>query len=114
MGAYFAASDAAFVGGSLIAYGGQNLIEGCAAGVPVLVGPHTYNFAQAAEQAIAEGAAWRVDDVRTLIERVTVLLGDETLRRAMGDAGRRFCARHRGAASRVAAVARELLTSSAR
>jgi 3-deoxy-D-manno-octulosonic-acid transferase len=113
MGAYFSASDVAFVGGSLLAYGGQNLIEGCAAGVPVLVGPYTYNFAQAADQAIAEGAAWRVDDAGALIERVAVLLEDAPLRRAMGDAGRRFCARHRGATARLAKLVDELLTSPA-
>src|SRR5262249_47543988 len=59
MAAYYRACDVAFVGGSLLAYGGQNLIEACAAGVPVLVGPYTYNFAQAAESAIAAGAALR-------------------------------------------------------
>jgi len=48
MAAYYRACDVAFIGGSLLAYGGQNLIEACAAGVPVLIGPHTYNFAQAA------------------------------------------------------------------
>src|SRR6202795_4051790 len=53
MAAYYRACDTAFVGGSLLAYGGQNLIEACAAGVPVLVGPYTYNFAQAAESAVA-------------------------------------------------------------
>src|SRR5258707_1980233 len=57
MAAYYRACDVAFVGGSLLAYGGQNLIEACAAGVPVLIGPHTYNFAQAAESAVAAGAA---------------------------------------------------------
>src|SRR5207249_10675901 len=57
MAAYYRACDVAFVGGSLLTYGGQNLIEACAAGVPVLIGPYTYNFAQAAESAVAAGAA---------------------------------------------------------
>lgn len=109
MGAYFSASDVAFVGGSLLAYGGQNLIEACAAGVPVLVGPHTYNFAQAADQAVDEGAAWRVPNAAGVVDRARTLLADEALRRAMGEAGRRFCARHRGATERVMKVVEELL-----
>src|SRR2546426_7232140 len=59
MAAYYRACDVAFVGGSLLTYGGQNLIEACAAGVPVLIGPYTYNFAQAAEGAVPPGAAGR-------------------------------------------------------
>ncbi|MEO8418041.1 MAG: lipid IV(A) 3-deoxy-D-manno-octulosonic acid transferase, partial [Methylophilaceae bacterium] len=59
---YYAACDVAFIGGSLLPFGGQNLIEACTMGKPALVGPHTYNFAAAAEQAIAARAAWRVND----------------------------------------------------
>jgi len=57
MFAYYAAADLAFVGGSLLPYGGQNLIEACAVGTPVLVGPHTHNFAEATRLAVAAGAA---------------------------------------------------------
>jgi len=60
---YYAACDLAFIGGSLLPLGGQNLIEACAMGKPVLIGPHTFNFEQATEQAIAHGAALRVADV---------------------------------------------------
>ncbi|MFX5530493.1 3-deoxy-D-manno-octulosonic acid transferase, partial [Acinetobacter baumannii] len=49
MAMYFAASDLAFIGGSLLPLGGQNLIEACAVGTPVLIGPHTFNFAQATD-----------------------------------------------------------------
>jgi 3-deoxy-D-manno-octulosonic-acid transferase len=56
MFAYYAACDLAFIGGSLLPTGGQNLIEACACGKPVLLGPHTYNFAQASEQAITQDA----------------------------------------------------------
>ena len=58
--AYYAAADVAFVGGSLLPLGGQNLIEPCAVGTPVLIGPHTFNFLDATAQAIAAGAAKRV------------------------------------------------------
>ncbi|HEX6827918.1 MAG TPA: lipid IV(A) 3-deoxy-D-manno-octulosonic acid transferase, partial [Burkholderiales bacterium] len=56
MFAYYAACDLAFVGGSLLPLGGQNLIEACAVGKPALVGPHTFNFEEAARLAIEAGA----------------------------------------------------------
>jgi len=67
MFAYYAAADLAFVGGSLLPYGGQNLIEACAAGTPVVVGPHTYNFAEATRLAVAAGAAAQVQDGGELV-----------------------------------------------
>ncbi|NJA89627.1 3-deoxy-D-manno-octulosonic acid transferase [Rhodocyclus tenuis] len=60
MAAYYAAADLAVMGGSLLPFGGQNLIEAAACGCPTLVGPHTFNFAQAAADAIDAGAARRV------------------------------------------------------
>ena len=112
MAAYYRACDVAFVGGSLLAYGGQNLIEACAAGVPVLVGPYTYNFAQAAESAIAAGAAMRADRAEEVVRQVRSLLGDAGLRERMGRAGIAFCAAHRGATERTLAVCERLLSSS--
>src|SRR5207237_9401638 len=81
--AYYAAADVAFVGGSLLPLGGQNLIEPIALGVPTLVGPHTFNFADAAEQAIEAGAALRVPDANDLIVTVARLLGDRDARERM-------------------------------
>jgi 3-deoxy-D-manno-octulosonic-acid transferase len=112
MAAYYRACDVAFVGGSLLAYGGQNLIEACAAGVPVLVGPYTYNFAQAAESAVAAGAALRVEGAEEAMRRARALLGDRNLRERMGRAGIAFCATHRGATERTLAVCERLLSSS--
>jgi len=114
MDAYYRACDAAFVGGSLLAYGGQNLIEACAAGVPVLIGPYTYNFAQAAESAIAAGAAVRVKNAGEAIRLARSLLQDRGLRERMGRAGIAFCAAHRGAAERTLAICERLIDSSAR
>ena len=99
------------VGGSLLAYGGQNLIEACAAGVPVLVGPYTYNFEQAAESAVAAGAARRVETAEQAVSEARALLGDPSLRERMGKAGVDFCATHRGAAERTLAVCERLLSS---
>src|SRR5712671_3264041 len=109
MAAYYRACDAAFVGGSLLPYGGQNLIEACAAGVPVLIGPHTYNFAQAAEAATAAGAAIRVNGAEEVMQLARSILRDAGLRERMGKAGIAFCAAHRGATERTLAICKRLL-----
>lgn len=98
---YCAAADIAFVGGSLVPLGGQNLIEPIAVGTPVLVGPHTFNFNDATAGAIAAGAALRVSDADALVAAVRALLADPERRSAMGSAARAFHAAHRGAAERL-------------
>lgn len=113
MAAYYRACDVAFIGGSLLAYGGQNLIEACAAGVPALIGPYTYNFAQAAENAIAAGAALRVRDAGEAMLQALSLLRDPSLRERMGKAGIAFCATHRGATQRTLALCERLLSGAA-
>jgi len=111
MEAYYAACDVALVGGSLMAWGGQNLIEACAAGAPVLIGPHTYNFAQAAQSAIAAGAALRVRDAGEAVRQARALLQDPPLRSRMSQAGTAFCAAHRGATERTLALCEQVLVS---
>jgi len=101
MFAYYAAADCALIGGSLLPYGGQNLIEACAVGCPVLVGPHTENFKQVAQEAIAQGAALRVADAEEWAARAAELANDAAARQRMGEAGRRFSAAHRGAAEKI-------------
>jgi 3-deoxy-D-manno-octulosonic-acid transferase len=113
MAAYYRACDVALIGGSLLPYGGQNLIEACAAGVPVLFGPYTYNFAHAAESAVAAGAALRVETAEEAIRRARALLVDSGSRERMGRAGIAFCATHRGATQRTLAVCERLLGSGA-
>lgn len=109
MFAWYGMSDVAIIGGTLLPFGGQNLIESCASGVPVLLGPHTYNFSEAAEQALADGAALRVADAGAAVELALGLLGDRERRAAMGAAGEQFAARHRGATQRtIARLARWL------
>jgi 3-deoxy-D-manno-octulosonic-acid transferase len=102
--AYYAACDVAFVGGSLVPLGGQNLIEAASVGRPVLVGPHTFNFDEATRLAIEAGAAQRVDDAADWMATALRLLADDPARSRMGEAGLAFAARHRGAAARVAAL----------
>lgn len=99
--AYYAACDVAFVGGSLLDYGSQNLIEACAVGRPVLIGRSTYNFTHAAEQALECGAARQIGTAEELLGTAQELLNDEAARRRMGEAGREFAARHRGATAKT-------------
>jgi 3-deoxy-D-manno-octulosonic-acid transferase len=103
MAAYFAMADAAFVGGSLLPLGGQNLIEACAEGCPVVMGPHTYNFAQAVEQAAAAGALRQVDDAAAVWRALQDWLDDAARREAAQHAALAFSAAHRGAAAAHAA-----------
>jgi 3-deoxy-D-manno-octulosonic-acid transferase len=97
MFAYYAACDVAFIGGSLLALGGQNLLEACAVGKPVVVGPHTFNFEEATEQAIEAGAAIRVDDTKMLTKTVSELLLDREQAMIIGKKGKQFMEAHRGA-----------------
>jgi len=99
--AYYAACDVAFIGGSLLPLGGQNLIEASACGKPVLIGPHTYNFSQATDQAIACGAARRVQDADDMVQQLQRLLQDAELLREMGKNGERFVSANRGATKRA-------------
>jgi 3-deoxy-D-manno-octulosonic-acid transferase len=99
--AYYAAADVVLMGGSLLPYGSQNLIEACALGRPVIVGPHTYNFEEASESAIAAGAAVRVRDAREALSVAAALSRDLTRRKAMGERARTFVAAHRGAVERL-------------
>jgi len=100
---YYACADAGLLGGSFAPLGGQNLIEAAACGCPLVMGPHTFNFADAAELAIAAGAAERVDDIEAGVARALAIVREEP-----GPHGRRvqralaFAGEHRGAAERTA------------
>jgi 3-deoxy-D-manno-octulosonic-acid transferase len=109
LAAYYAAADLAYVGGSLLPLGGQNLIEAAAAGCPALVGPHTWNFLEAADQAITAGAALRVADGADLARTVQRLHADPDARSVMAQAGRRFAEANRGATDRVMGMVAERL-----
>jgi 3-deoxy-D-manno-octulosonic-acid transferase len=109
LGAYYAASDLAFIGGSLLPLGGQNLIEACAVGVPVLIGPHVFNFTQATADAVAAGAAVQVQDPADLARALRELFNDKARRTAMSGAASAFAARHRGATARTVDVLMALL-----
>jgi 3-deoxy-D-manno-octulosonic-acid transferase len=107
---YFAAADVAVIGGSFMPLGGQNLIEALAAGAPVVTGPSMFNFAEATRLAVAAGAAVQAASAGAALAEAGALLQDEGRRRAMSDAGGKFCEAHRGAAARQLAVCLEFLT----
>lgn len=108
MFAWYANAFGVVMGGTLGDTGGQNLIEPCALGVPVVLGPSTYNFAQAAENALAVGAAVRVSDAIEALDRILVWLDDERSRCAAGEAARAFVAHHRGATARTCELIRRI------
>ena len=101
MATYYALARVALLGGSFAPLGGQNLIEAAACGCPVVMGPHTYNFAQAAELALAAHAAIRVTDIDAAVTTALaqIAAGADV---AMAAAALEFAARHRGAAARSA------------
>jgi 3-deoxy-D-manno-octulosonic-acid transferase len=101
MTAWYASCDLAFIGGSLLPLGGQNLIEACAVARPTLIGPHTWNFREASDQAVAAGAALRVDDPADLAAAVSSLLFDRERCAQMGKAALAFAESHRGATERT-------------
>ncbi len=109
MFAYYYACDVAFIGGSLLPFGGQNLIEACSVGKPVLIGQHTYNFAQASDIAVACDAAIRVDSAAELIQILNQLLEDSGRRTHMAQAGLKFVHDNQGATECAVSLIAEAL-----
>ena len=101
MAVYFACADVALLGGSFAPLGGQNLIEAAACGCPVVMGPHTFNFAQASKQALAAQAAVQVADVQAGVLRAVALARDPD-RNAWAQRALGFANAHRGAAALMA------------
>jgi 3-deoxy-D-manno-octulosonic-acid transferase len=107
MFAYYYASDLALIGGSLLPYGGQNLIEACAAGTPVIIGPHSFNFSEATQLAVAAGAAIQLSENKRLGLEVQRLLTDTAKREEMSQRALAFSRAHSGAVERVFALIQE-------
>ena len=116
MAAYYSASDLVVMGGSLLPTGGQNLIEACANGCPVILGGHTYNFQQASEDAITCGAAVRIegsnhDLVQSLSEALKALLTNTSQRQMMSAKALQYASQHQGATQRILDRLRPVLQS---
>jgi 3-deoxy-D-manno-octulosonic-acid transferase len=109
MALYYAMADVALLGGSFARLGGQNLIEAAACGCPVVMGPHTFNFGEAAELAQEAGAARRVGNMEEGVRVAVELARDAAARSEAAQSGERFAAAHRGAAARTAQAVLALL-----
>jgi 3-deoxy-D-manno-octulosonic-acid transferase len=110
--AFYAAADVAFVGGSLQPVGGHNLLEPAALGVPAVVGPHMFNFADITERLREVGAVQVIDEAAALSAAIAALLADADGRRRRGEAGRASLAVERGALARTIALVEEALATS--
>jgi 3-deoxy-D-manno-octulosonic-acid transferase len=109
LGKVYAAGTACFVGGSLVPRGGQNLMEPAAAGRPVLFGPRTENFEEAARLLLDSGAGVRIVDAESLAAALRRLLSDPGLSDRLGEKGRDLVLRNHGAAARTAGIILEFL-----
>ena len=110
MALYYAMSEVALLGGSFAPLGGQNLIEAAACGCPVVMGPHTFNFLDAAEQAEATGAALRVTDLQHGVHAAMVLVNDATAQAVAASAGLAFADLNRGATAKTVAALEPFLS----
>ncbi len=102
MAAYYAMADAAFIGGSLLPLGGQNLIEACACGCPVVLGPSQFNFAAAAQAALEVEAAVQAADAGQVWAALAHWVDDPAARSEAAQQARAFATAHQGAAQRQA------------
>jgi 3-deoxy-D-manno-octulosonic-acid transferase len=102
------------IGGAFQPLGGQNLIEACAAGVPAVLGPHMFNFAEATRLALEAGAAVQAQSAADAIRMALLLLSNSEEKEKMGAAGRALCEAHRGATRRHLDYCEELLRARAR
>lgn len=113
MARYYGAADIVMLGGSFADFGGQNLLEACAAGVPVIVGPSCRNFAQAVTDAVAAGAAVQVADAEAALALAAHWLAEPAERARRAAAARAFVGRHRGATAAVVEFCRRTRRASA-
>ena len=109
MALYYGLADCALLGGSYAELGGQNLIEAIAAGCPMVMGPHTFNFADAATTAVEQGAAERVESMQQGVATAVQLTTRAAAHQAMQSAGGRWLAESRGATQRMALAVQQLL-----
>ena len=106
---FYAASDVAFVAGSLVPIGGHNLLEPAALGLPLLSGPHVFNAQDIADMFVAKGACKLVHDSAELAAAVDELLSDPETASVLGEAGREILERNRGALDRLMAMIEPLV-----
>lgn len=98
---YYSVCDIAFIGGSLIDTGGQNMLEAAAASKPILFGPSVFNFEQIAQLLLEKDAAIQVDDADDLMKTISSLLLDDPKRQKLGENAKNLIEKHRGAVDRL-------------
>ena len=98
---YYSVCDIAFIGGSLIDTGGQNMLEAAAASKPILFGPSVFNFEQIAQLLLEKDAAIQVDDADDLMKTISSLLLDDPKRQKLGENAKNLLEKHRGAIDRL-------------
>lgn len=108
---YYGLADVALLGGSFAPLGGQNLIEAAACGCPIVMGPHTFNFAQAADSSIQAGAALRVQTMAEGLQQAVAIASDIASHSRMRRAALQFAQTHRGAAKASAQMIAAVLES---
>jgi 3-deoxy-D-manno-octulosonic-acid transferase len=106
---YFVSSDIAFIGGSLLPLGGQNLIEACAVEKPVIIGPHTFNFEAISADAVEAVCAIRVNNADALMKEASKLIENDERKITMGKTALVFANQHRGATERTVALLQEYI-----
>ena len=102
--AYYGGARAVVMGGTLGGTGGQNLIEPCAMGVPVVLGPSVFNFQMAADECVAAGAAVSVPHAEAALDAVSSWLANKPSRDDAGARARAFVLAHQGATERTMAL----------
>jgi 3-deoxy-D-manno-octulosonic-acid transferase len=101
---FYAASDVAFTGGSLVPHGGHNMLEPAALGVPVVTGPQVFNFVEICELLLQAGAGEKVENTAGLLTILSRWLGDADERHRVGQRGRTVVEKNRGALQAVMAI----------
>ena len=107
--AYYAAADVTFVGGSLVPVGGHNMLEPSCVGVPVITGPHLFNFTEIARLLDQVDALIRIENATQLAEEVVRLFADANLRFNIGQRAKQVVLENQGSINRVVALLRKYL-----
>ena len=108
---FYATADVAFVGGSLIEHGGHNILEPALLGIPVLFGPHMFNFTEASEHLLRHEAAYQVADRAELQQQLSQLLADKSLRQRIGKRSQKAVEANRGALGKLFDIVEALIDS---
>jgi 3-deoxy-D-manno-octulosonic-acid transferase len=106
---YYATVDVAYVGGSLVPTGGHNMLEPASLAMPIIFGPHVFNFSEISERLLSCDAAIQISDSDDLARVITSLLEHSEKRSSMGAAGKKFVEQNKGAVDAVSKKIQTLL-----